>query len=198
MTNFIRTILALLFLQTTAFAQEEDYRQDPALSINFFLIDFETSTKIRNSSLSSVLAKMEFGKGKDMSPGLAIGYSQGLSNQFDFTATLAGSFVDYQRQNLPAFGEDHFLMEIDASIRGKLFSNKYWFTPYLQAGVGFSKYKGYYGAFIPLGAGVQFNFFDEAFLLINSQYRVPATESANYHFYHSIGLAGSIGKRKAK
>jgi hypothetical protein len=195
----MRTIVALLFLQMTAVAQEEeDYRQDPALSISFFLIDFETATKIRNSSLSSVLAKKEFGKTKDMSPGLAIGYSQGLTNHFDFTTSLAGSFVDYPRRNLPAFGEDNFLLEADASFRGKLFSNKYWFTPYFQAGVGVSKYKGYFGAFIPLGVGVQLNFFDEAFLLINSQYRVPATESANYHFYHSIGLAGNIGKRKSK
>ena len=198
MRSFIKAIIALLFLQSTALAQDEDYRQDPALSIHFFLIDFETATKIRNSSLSSVLAKKEFGETKEMSPGLAIGYSQGLSNHFDFAVSLAGSFVDYPRRNIPEFEEDNFLMEADASFRGKLFSNKYWFTPYLQAGVGVSKYKGYYGAFIPLGVGVQVNFFDEAFLLINSQYRVPATESTNYHFYHSIGLAGTIGKRKSK
>lgn len=199
--NLTRTIMAILVLQTTAFAQdapEEDYRQDPALGIHFFLMDFETATKIRNSSLSSVLANKQFGKTKDMSPGLAISYSQGLSNHFDFSATFAGGFVDYHRRNLPPSGEDHFLMEVDASFRGKLFSNKYWFTPYFQAGAGVSKYKGYYGAFIPLGVGVQFNFFDEAYLLVNSQYRVPATESANYHFFHSIGLAGSIGKRKPR
>jgi hypothetical protein len=198
MMNITRTILALLFLQMSSFAQDEDYRQDPALSIHFFLIDFETATKIRNSSLSSVLANKQFGKSKDMSPGLAISYSEGLSNHFDFNTTLAGSFVDYQRRNLPSFGGDHFLLEVDASVRGKLLSNKYWFTPYFQAGVGVSKYKGYYGAFMPLGVGVQLNFFDEAYLLINSQYRVPVTESANYHFYHSIGLAGNIGKKKSK
>ena len=133
-----------------------------------------------------------------MSPGLAISYSEGLSNKFDVAVTLAGAFLDYPRQNTVSSGSDKFLLEIDASIRGKMFSDKYWFTPYLQAGVGASKYKGYYGAFIPLGAGLQLNFFDEAFLLINTQYRVPITETANYHFYHSIGLAGNIGKRKAK
>jgi hypothetical protein len=198
MMNFTRTILALLFLQTTAFSQEEDYRQDPALSINFFMIDFESATKIRNSSLSRVLANKEFGKTKTMSPGLAIAYSEGLSNQFDMSVTLAGSFVDYPRDYLPPFGQDKFLLEADASIRAKMFSNKYWFTPFLQAGVGISKYKGYYGAFLPLGVGFQVNFFDEAFLVFNSQYRVPVVQSANYHFYHSIGLAGNIGKRKPR
>jgi hypothetical protein len=148
--------------------------------------------------LSSVLANKQFGKVKDMSPGLAISYSEGLSNNFDLSVTLAGSFLDYPREDAPSSsGSDKFLLEADASIRGKMFSDKYWFTPYVQAGLGASKYKGYYGAFIPLGVGLQLNFFDEAYLLINSQYRVPVTQSTSYHFYHSIGLAGNIG-RKAK
>jgi len=78
-----------------------------------------------------------------------------------------------------------------------MFSNQYWVSPYLQLGVGISKFQGYWGAFIPAGVGLQVNLFDEAFLLINSQYRVPVTENtANYHFFHSIGLAGIIGKKK--
>lgn len=201
MTKFTRIILALLCLQTTiAVAQEEEekYVQQPALSIHFLLHDFKTATNIRNSSLSSVLANKQFGKIKEMSPGLAISYSNGLSNHFDFSVTLAGSFLDYPRQNQPTSGNEKFLLEADASVRGKMFSDKYWFTPYLQAGLGISKYEGYYGAFMPLGVGLQLNFFDEAFLLINSQYRVPVTESANYHFYHSIGLAGNIGRKKSK
>jgi OOP family OmpA-OmpF porin len=200
MIKFSRIILAIFCLQTTTgFAQEEtNYTQQPALSIHFLLHDFQTATNIRSSSLSRVLNNKQFGRIKDMSPGLAISYSDGLSNNFDFSLTLAGSFLDYPRQDVTSSGSDKFLLEADASIRGKMFSDKYWFTPYLQAGLGASKYKGYYGAFIPLGAGLQINFFDEAFLLINSQYRVPVTETANYHFYHSIGLAGNIGRKKSK
>ena len=135
---------------------------------------------------------------KEMSPGLAISYSEGLHDNFDVAVTLAGSFLDYPRENATPSGSDKFLLEADASVRGKMFSVKYWFTPYLQAGIGVSKFKGYYGAIIPLGVGIQVNFFDEAFLLINSQYRVPVTQSANYHFYHSIGLAGNIGRKKVR
>jgi len=198
MMNFTRILLALLFLQMSAFAQERAHTQDPALSINFFLVDFETATKIRSSTLSSVLNNKQFGKIKEMSPGLAVAYSNGLSSHFDFSTTLAGSFLNDPRTNASSSGGDNLLLEADASIRGKMFSNNYWFTPYVQLGVGASKYKGYYGAFVPIGVGLQLNLFDEAFLLVNSQYRIPVTESANYHFYHSIGLAGNIGKRKSK
>ena len=200
--NFTRVILALFCLQTTAgYAQDEtSYKQQPTLSIHFLLHDFQTATNIRNSSLSRVLANKQFGKIKEMSPGLAISYSEGLSNNFDVVVTLAGAFLEYPRENAlsSSSGSDKFLLEADASIRGKMFPDKYWFTPYLQAGVGASKIEGYYGAFIPLGVGLQVNFFDEAFLMINSQYRVPVTQSASYHFYHSIGLAGNIGRKKSK
>jgi outer membrane protein OmpA-like peptidoglycan-associated protein len=69
-------------------------------------------------------------------------------------------------------------------------------SPYITLGAGVSKYSGYYGAFIPTGVGLQVNIFDEAFLLINSQYRIPITENTAYHIYHSIGFAGSIAKKK--
>ncbi|MGZ5134696.1 MAG: hypothetical protein ACXWCG_06090 [Flavitalea sp.] len=199
MTKITRIVLAILVLNNTiAFAQEEDYIQGPALGIHFLLNDFQTASNIRSSTLSSALANKNVGKIKDMSPGLAISFSQGLSNHFDFSTTVAGSFLDYPRPNAPPSGSDKFLLEADASVRGKMFTNKYWFTPYLQAGVGVSKYEGYYGAFIPLGVGLQVNFFDEAFLLINSQYRVPVTTTVNYHFFGSIGLVGTIGTKKAK
>jgi OmpA-OmpF porin, OOP family len=199
MPNFTRMFLALLCLQSSiVFGQEGDYIQQPALSIHFTLFDFQSAENIRNSSLSSALVKKEFGKVKYMSPGLAIAYSQGLSNHFDYSITMAGSFLDYPMPEQSTTGNDKFLLEVDASVRGKMFSDKYWFTPYLQAGVGASKYEGYFGAFLPLGVGLQLNFFDEAFLQVNSQYRVPVTGTVNYHFYHSIGLAGNIGKRKSK
>jgi OmpA-OmpF porin, OOP family len=200
MMKISRTILALLCLSNTfTFAQDEtSYKQQPALGIHFILHDFQSATNIRNSSLSRVLANKEFGKVKEMSPGLAISYSEGLHDNFDVAVTLAGAFLDYPRENAQLSGSDKFLLEADASVRGKMFSDKYWFTPYLQAGIGVSKFKGYYGAIIPLGVGLQVNFFDEAFLLINSQYRVPVTQSASYHFYHSIGLAGNIGRKKPR
>jgi len=50
---------------------------------------------------------------------------------------------------------------------------------------------------MPLGLGLKINFFDEAHLFLTSQYRVPVTtETASYHFQHSIGIAGILGKKK--
>ncbi|RYY14352.1 MAG: hypothetical protein EOO04_30340 [Chitinophagaceae bacterium] len=131
-----------------------------------------------------------------MSPGLGLSYIEGLSKHFDYTVTLAGSFLDYPVEGRAPFNKDYFLVEADVSIRGKMFSNRRWVSPFLQVGAGTSYYAGYHAAFIPAGAGVQVNFFDEAYLLVNAQYRIPVTNMSSYHFFYSIGLAGNIGRKK--
>ncbi|MEJ7766496.1 MAG: hypothetical protein WKF89_01705 [Chitinophagaceae bacterium] len=195
------TFLAILTLSVSALSQDmdnqdKDYIKSPALGIHFFFNDFKSASVIRSSSLSSALVNKSLGKIKDMIPGLGISYMQGISKNFDFSASLGGSFLNYVVDERGSLGNESLLLEGDASINAKMFSDRYWLVPYLSAGIGLSKYKGYYGAFLPLGAGLQINFFDDAFFIINTQYRVKVTDNTSYHFFASIGIAGSIGSKK--
>lgn len=131
-----------------------------------------------------------------MNPGLAVNYVSGLSNHMDFIATLSGAFLDYPMDEMTSSGSDKLMLELTSSINFKLLSDHYWVTPFVDLGVGGSKYGSNFAAFIPAGLGLQVNLADEAFLMLNSQYRIPVTENASKHFYHSIGIAGSISKRK--
>lgn len=194
----MRTLYLLTFCTTvcfSVFSQQESHKQPMTFGIHFLFNDFNTAQAIRESSLSSVLKDRRFGKLRDMSQGLALSFGKGICETFDFYTTLGGSFLSYPLDDKPPSGSEYLLLEADASIRGKLLSDKYIFVPYVQVGAGFSKYQGYWGAFIPAGVGVQVNFFDEAFLQINSQYRIGITEHTSYHFVHSIGLVGNIGSR---
>ncbi|MDF2190055.1 hypothetical protein [Paraflavitalea sp. CAU 1676] len=188
--------MGLLFLNTIAFCQEGDYIQNPTFGVHFIFDDFKSAQAIRSTSLGAAIRNKQFGKIKEMSPGLALNYIQGLSPSFDFTSTLTGSFLDYAFEDGTKSGKDNLLLEADASIRGKMFSNKYVVSPYFQVGIGASKYQGYYGAIIPVGLGLQVNIFDEAFLLLNAQYRLGITPTTSNHFLFSIGLAGVVDKRK--
>jgi hypothetical protein len=185
-----------MFISTFSFAQETGYKKDPAIGVHFILDDYQSAANLRGSSLNSVLINKQFGKVKEMTAGLAINYMKGLNDHIDFSTTAAGSFVSYDLRNNPGTAKDRFLLEVDASLVAKLMSDKYWFTPYAQTGVGGMIYGVYYGAFIPAGVGLQVNFYDEAYLLMNAQYRIPITETAQYHFYYSLGIAGNIGKKK--
>jgi hypothetical protein len=133
---------------------------------------------------------------KKMAPGLAFTYLQGLSNNFDISSTFAGSFVDYPVRGKDPMGKDNFLLEGDFSLRGRMFSNPATkVNPYLQTGLGVSMYKSYFGSFIPVGAGLQINLFNESYVIATAQYRIPVSELTNYHFFFGLGVAGNIGKR---
>jgi hypothetical protein len=193
----MKKIFALLILAISAtpvvLAQKNEIRPR-AIGISFTLHDYATAEKVRSTSISSVIAKKEWGKFKQMSPGIAITYFKGLKSHIDFSSSLAGAFVDYALPGRTNSSGDAFLLEADASLNFKLFSEKSCFTPYASIGLGASKYKVYYGAFIPVGAGLKINIFDEAGIFINSQYRIPVTsETSSYHFMHSIGFSGVIG-----
>ena len=191
------TVGFLLFtcLYYSVSAQTPSYKQPSTIGIHFLFNDFATAADIRNSSLSSVLNNKRFGKLKDMQQGLAITYGKGISDNFDFVSMLAGSFLKYPVPGREQESNEALLFEGDVSVRGKMFSDHFWFVPFLQLGAGISKYKGYWGTYIPAGAGIQINFFDEAYIVINSQYRIAVSESTSYHFVHGIGLVGNIGKR---
>lgn len=196
MKKFITLSFSFLFI-SLSFSQDSEkksYVRKPAFGLSVFFNDYTTAQRIRTSSLSSVIANKQKSNIKDMDPGIAVTYFKGLNEHIDLAATLGGSFVSY------AIGSNNtvdsrFLLEGDASINVKLLSEKYWLTPYASLGAGISKYGGYYGAFIPLGLGLKLNLLDEAHVFINSQYRVPVTTAtSNYHFMHSIGIAGILGK----
>jgi OmpA-OmpF porin, OOP family len=195
----MKKVLGILFIlisfNTQLLAQDEI--RPPAIGISLTMHDFTTAQRIRSTSLATVFRDKRWADLKEMSPGIAVTYFKGLKKHIDFAGTLSGSFVDYPLPGKPTGTGDNFLLEVDASVNLKMFSEKYWFTPYLNVGVGASKYKSYWGAFLPLGGGIKVNFFDEASLFINTQYRVPVTnETTNYHFMSSIGISGVIGNKK--
>jgi hypothetical protein len=193
----ILLLVSLFFLTSYSFAQDSEkksYVRTPALGISFAFNDFITPRRIRASSLSSVLANKQKAKFNDMEAGILVSYFKGLNSHLDLATTLGGSFVEYAVGSDNA-SDNRFLLEADVSLNAKLLSEKYWFTPYISLGAGISKYGSYYGAFIPAGVGLKLNLFDEAHIFFNSQYRIPVTPStSNYHFMHSIGIAGTLGK----
>ena len=183
-----------LGLFATSFGQGE-YKKRPSLGVHFILDDFKTAQDLRSSGLPSVIRSNEWHKTNNMYSGIALSYLQGLNNNLDFVGTLSGSFPIYSVAGKPVSSKSNLLLEGAATVNLKLLSDNYYVNPFITAGVGASKYGGYYGAFMPFGIGAQIKIVDEVFLLLNSQYRVPITENASYHLYHSIGIAANLTKK---
>lgn len=167
---------SILLLSNLSFGQQ-DFRKRAAIGINSFLNDFKPK-----------VTKMKLG--------LGICYMEGLNNCFDFVTTLSGSFLDYPNKKRTPFNSDVLLLDLSVTGNLKLLSDNHNITPFVTTGIGLSKYKTYFGAFIPAGVGLQINYRQEIFALFSSQYCSSITRNVSSHFYHSIGVAGNIIRKK--
>jgi hypothetical protein len=193
MKKLILSIFTLIVCAITY--GQNDNKKAPSLGVHFFLNDFQTASDVRSNGLSNVIKDKQWPKSRRMTPGLAFSYLQGISDKFDFSATLSGSFGEYPVPNKPSTTEQKLILEAVATGNLKLLSDKYYINPFITAGVGASKFKGYFAAFLPIGVGMQIKIMDNIFLMANSQYRVAVTENCSYHFYHSFGVIAPIRKK---
>jgi outer membrane protein OmpA-like peptidoglycan-associated protein len=198
MKKMLSVMFAVYMMTSVSYGQKVNYIRPKAIGVSFFLNDFITPNRIRTTSLSQVISDKKFARMREMSPGLALHYFQGLTNHVDFAANIGGSFINYPMPG-KTFFNDNLLFEGSATVNLKMTTEKYWVQPYIIAGVGGHKFKYYYGAYLPVGLGLKVNFWDEAHLFITSTYRVPITlETSNYHLQHSIGIAGALKKKAPK
>jgi OOP family OmpA-OmpF porin len=194
MKKCVLSLMALVFCLFT-FAQN-DYKKAPGIGVHLVLNDFKTASTLRSSGLATVIRTKQWSKVKNMNAGLALSYTQGLSQHVDANISLAGSFLDYPVPNTISDIKERLLLEAAGMVHLKLLSDRYFFNPFINAGVGASKWKGYYAAFIPVGVGFQVKILDQTFLLLNSQYRIPVTANGAYHLYHSVGIISGFMKKK--
>jgi OOP family OmpA-OmpF porin len=177
-------ICAFLLPGLTTRCQPVSFTKVPALGINMSFIDFEGANK-----LSSF--------GRSMKPGLALHFQNNLSRRFDYSIMLAGSFLEFpDTKNRGSGDKKQLLLENDFTLRARLLKSPALFIPYAVTGAGWSQYNNRYGIYIPVGVGVQVNVTADLFLLVNSQYRAAVTAGQPGHFFHSIGIAGAITRKK--
>ena len=192
-----KLLAAVILVGTSAmsWAQTKPVRP-PSIGVSLTLNDFQTPERIRSTSLSKVLANEQWSKLREMSPGVTVTYFQGMNPHIDFAGSLGFAFARINLPNKPSTSSK-MLLEADASFNFKMFPDNYLLSPYLIAGVGGSRYGSSYGAFLPLGGGLKLNILEEASVFTTFQYRIPlTTETNNYHFVASFGIAGIIGSRK--
>lgn len=187
--------IAFSGLLFTAFSQTPTTtgtKKNPTLALSFFLNDFQSAQNIRNTSLSNVISQGNFSEFREMSPGIALSYMNGLSSHVDFVGTLGGSFVKYPFENRAEATSDRFLMEASGNVNLKLFADNYILNPYLTAGVGVSYYQPYFGAFIPVGSGFQVNLGSETFLLTQVNYKFGISDNTANLLSFSLGFAAPL------
>jgi OmpA-OmpF porin, OOP family len=193
-------VLVVLVASNIMVAQNnKEFKKRPAISVGVMFNDFPTASKIKNDGLGRAYSGKAWRNTRNMNPGIMAGFHNGINNHLDYSVRLSGSFLNYPNSLISGFGifgQDKLLLELDASAHLKLLSDKYWASPYLTLGIAGSRYKGYFGAVMPAGVGLQVNLYDEAFVFLNAEHRQAVTENTTNHVWYGLGVAGNIGKRK--
>ena len=191
-------IICFFFVSFTTLAQPGNNKKPSTIGFHVFYNDFNTAQQIRTTSLKNVIDNKLWSKLSSMQVGVGFNYLKGLTKKIDVKGTMDGSYVDYLYQSGATNGSSKFLLTTQAMVNAKMFSDNKTIVPYLTGGVGFSIYNGKSGFYLPAGAGLQFNFFNEAFVFTNTQYRIALSPDVNYHFNYSVGIATSLGSKSKK
>jgi outer membrane protein OmpA-like peptidoglycan-associated protein len=190
------SLLAAIFIAPVVYGQDDEIRSSE-IGVSFNLYDYKTAQLIRTTSLNAVIRDKQFADVGEMSPGIGLHYFKGLKKHIDFGGSLGVTYLNQTFQNKPSDGVERMMIQLEATAQFKMVSDHYWLQPLLIAGLGAERYHVYYGAHIPLGVGLNVNFFNEGRLFFNSTYRVPITTgSSNYHFMYAFGVSGRITKKK--
>lgn len=186
------------FLALQLSAQVTQEKKPATLEFHVFYNDFNTAQLIRTSSLNNVLKNHLWSKIGDLQMGIGLNYLKGIHKKIDFIASVDGSFTDYLFKDGSTNGSSKFLFDTNIGLNLKLLTDNYTVVPYVSGGIGFSAYQGKTGFYVPIGAGLQFNLFNEAFVFTNLQYRRALSANVNDNFYYAVGIGMSIGKNKPK
>ncbi|MFT3911173.1 MAG: OmpA family protein [Ferruginibacter sp.] len=196
MKKIILPILTMI-ISVISYGQSK-YQKLPSFGIHFFVNDFATAADLRasNDNVHQVLKDKQYYKTERMNPGLAVSYLRGFGKLVDLSVSLGGSFVSYDVPTLGRISDSKLFLEAAVTGNLKLLGDRYLLNPFLTAGIGGFSYRSSYGAFAPLGAGLQYKVAKEVFVVANAQYRLPVTEKAAYHFNYSIGIVAPLCNRE--
>jgi len=188
-------MLLLLSSNAQMTSKVSKFKKGQTLGLSFTFLDFSTAADLKSKGLSGVLLDKNWKDIKRMSMGLAVTYTKGITDNIDFSGSLGVSSLSYPLPNKNVSYNESFLTEANANLNFKLLSDEFKVVPFISTGVGFFNWKGYAGAYTPVGLGFQVNLFNESFLVLQSGYRFPVISNTTAsNLYYSIGFHGNIGK----
>lgn len=170
----------LILFPSILVGQQIKYTKTPAVGIHLEMINFKKTDSF-------------YSPGNAPQLGVAVNYQNNISSCIVYSATLSGAFIEQAQKN---DGKKDLFLEGDFSLRADCFKQDKIFNPYIQVGVGVSKYMDEYNFILPAGIGCQINLTHDVFLLFNSQYLFAITDKRYNHWVNSIGIAGVINRKK--
>jgi outer membrane protein OmpA-like peptidoglycan-associated protein len=187
-------LLAVALFCTGAVAQKNMGLETKGslFGIHFNLADFNGPSGIKDPLTGKVYSSV-----RNMSKGLSFSYWKGLTSKIDYSIKLNAMFHDYNLIHYGLSDKTEFGVELEPTINIRPMKDNSKIAPFLTAGVGGGYYTGRFGAYVPAGVGLQFNWSSVTYLLIQAQYKFTLTDKVlDDNLFYSFGIAENVGKKK--
>lgn len=132
---------------------------------------------------------------KNQDLGISLAYYQLVSPRVDFSGKANIMFHDYSGADRNVYSNKFtpIGLELEPSLNIKAFEDNYAYNAFVSAGVGAGIYSSKFGAYLPVGLGLQANFAKTTYMFIQSQYRFTLTKDAiKDNLFYSVGLAQKL------
>ncbi|MEO7049476.1 MAG: thrombospondin type 3 repeat-containing protein, partial [Ferruginibacter sp.] len=198
MKQKLTLFLCFAVFSICSFAQSSERfssdKKGSLLGIHFDAIDFKTPLTFKNANSPRIATNL-----KDMDFGASVSYWKGLTSKVDFTTKVSALFHDYKADQGLQSEKYQLGLELEPTISIRPFGDNHTFNPFLTAGLGGGYYMGDFGAYVPAGVGLQFNFMSTTYLFIQANYRFSLTkDNLKDNILYSIGFAQSLTAAKPK
>jgi hypothetical protein len=125
--------------------------------------------------------------GANKDAGLGVSFLQGINQRYDYVIQANLAYTDSVSKSFRRTTGKKAVVQLDLSIRTRLFTPIKRFNPFIQSGFGLSYFQSYTATFFSFGPGFEFTYKD-IFLKSSFQYRLPFTANLNTHFFYTIGI----------
>ncbi len=97
---------------------------------------------------------------------------------------------DYSSIYQGVTGKNEIGLELEPALNIRPFPDAAKLAPFLTVGAGIGLYNNKIGGFLPAGGGLQFNFDNSTYLLIQAQYKFTLTSKVlGDNLFYSVGIA---------
>lgn len=189
---------AVLAMSLSAFAQnggKNRTARDSRVGIHINSLDIKTPQVLKDNNAPRTLAGF-----KEHSFGFSLSYWRALTSKLDLSGRINGMFHDYagEDRNENTLKQEIGL-EIEPALNAYLFKRESMFNAFLTAGIGAGTYTGEFGAYVPTGVGLQAQFNEKSWIMLQAQYRWTLTKDVlKDNLFYSLGVATRLGKKAPK
>ena len=199
MKQKLSLVFAVILISICGFSQDMESKysgpkKGEVLAVHFNMSDYKAPIGIKSPVSGKVYSTIP-----EMSKGFSISYWRGLTNKIDLSLKATGTFLEYPTLSSTVVSRREFSPEAEAALNIRPYGNNSLVAPFLTVGIGaaYPVDTKKFGAYVPLGVGVQTNLSSTAYIFVQALYRASLTKSViDDNMFYSLGLGQSIGKKK--